>query len=74
MIVPSKFISLEDSIIGRLHFILEITSEEIQITDLFEACDGKIDNVSDFIFAIDVLYILNKISVDFNSGTIKNAT
>jgi hypothetical protein len=69
MITPSKFISFKDSSIGKLSFLI-VGAEQIAIRDLYHEVEEKFDGVEDFMCALDVLYILNKITIDFERGII----
>ncbi len=43
----------------------------VQISDLYEEVQDQFKGVDEFIFALDVLFILNQISVDFSTGVIR---
>lgn len=62
MIFPDKLITFHDSIMARSIFILqELENKSISISELFEKVKTKFEDISDFILALDVLFILNKI-------------
>lgn len=69
MITPSKFIPLKDSVIGKLSYLL-VNNNQISVHDLYEIVSDKFDGVDQFIYALDVLYVLNKINVDFEKGVV----
>lgn len=69
MITPSKFIPFKQSIIGKVHH-LRIDRTNIGIRELFALVGEKFDGLDEFIYAIDVLYVLNKIDIDFSKGLI----
>jgi len=72
MIYPNKHIRIEDSIIFKMLFILENTHEfEINIHELFSRTKKHFTNPDEFIYSLDVLYILDVIDVDFEKETIK---
>jgi hypothetical protein len=73
MITPSKFIPFSQSILGKLHY-LNLHLGEILIRDLYEIVHAHFDDVNEFIYALDVLFILHKIEVDYNTGTLKYAS
>ena len=69
MITPSKFISFEQSILSRLPF-MQVDAKIISIRDLYALTADHFASVDEFLYAIDVLYILEKLNVDFKSETI----
>lgn len=71
MITPNKFISFDESVLSKLDTILNIESDDIEIGRLYEMTHKKFDGVDQFIYAIDVLYILGRIEVDFATRTVK---
>ena len=74
MITPGKFISLDDSILARLEIILEEVTDATSIRDLYRAVSHRFDSSDQFLLALDVLYILGRVNVDFRTTTISNAT
>ncbi|WP_308280651.1 ABC-three component system middle component 7 [Vibrio metschnikovii] len=71
MITPSKTISLKDSITFKMLHILDVQFEEISIAELYRNTKGKFIGLDEFIFSLDVLYILGEIDVDLELGKIK---
>jgi hypothetical protein len=69
MITPSKFIPFKQSIIGKIHY-LRINKKAISIHELYADVGDKFGGLDEFIYAIDVLYVLNKLNVDFSKGLI----
>ena len=69
MIIPSKFIPLKDSVIGKLAYLF-VEAKQIGVHDLYEAVSEKFDGVDQFMYALDVLYVLNKIDIDFEKGVV----
>jgi hypothetical protein len=70
MITPSKFISFEQSILSRLP-ILCIDAKSVSIRDLYALMGEHFATVDEFLYALDVLYILEKINIDFESETVE---
>ncbi|WP_408734220.1 ABC-three component system middle component 7 [Paraburkholderia bannensis] len=70
MITPSKFISFEQSILSRLP-VLCIDMKTIAIRDLYALTTDHFAAVDEFLYALDVLYILNKININFDSESIE---
>lgn len=71
MITPSKAISFKDSITFKMLRILDMQFEEISIGELYKSTKGKFLGLDEFIFSLDVLYILGEIDVDLELGKIK---
>lgn len=71
MITPSKTISFKDSITFKMLHILDIQFEEMPIGELYKNTKRKFLGLDEFIFALDVLYILGEIDVDLELGKIK---
>jgi hypothetical protein len=73
MITPNKFIALDASILAKLDIILSEYPKEVSIRDLFHAIGHRFDAADEFLLAIDVLYILGRVSVDFRTASISYA-
>ncbi len=71
MITPNKFISFDQSVLSKLETILNVGSDEIEIGRLYDITSKKFDGVDQFIYAIDILYVLGRIEVDFSTRTVK---
>ena len=69
MITPNKFVTLKQSVLGRLHLILEQTND-IFIADLYQRLSDAFPDVNEFIYALDVLRILGRIDVNFDTGMV----
>lgn len=71
MITPSKTISFKDSITFKMLHILDMQFEEISIGELYKNTKGKFLGLDEFIFSLDVLYVLGVVDVDLELGKIK---
>lgn len=72
MIYPNKHIRFEESIIYKMISVLESgTDNEVDIHELFNKTKKKFKNADEFIYSLDVLYVLNMIEVDFSNETVK---
>jgi len=72
MIYPNKHIQFEESIIFKMISILENgTANEVNIHKLFSETKKKFKNADEFIYSLDVLYVLDMIEVDFANETVK---
>lgn len=71
MIYPNKTIKVEDSIIYKTTFILEQKSEDEQkVFQLWSKVKSKYSNIDEFIYALDILYALDMISINWSKETI----
>lgn len=71
MLVPNKVISFSDSIIGKMTVILDyLSNNEITIKELFNLTQDQFDEIDEFIYSLDVLYLLDVIKVDLNKGVV----
>lgn len=71
MITPNKFTSYDKSILKKLEIILSREKEDIEISNLFKETSVKFDDINQFMYVIDVLYVLGCIEVDFKTRTLK---
>lgn len=64
MIVPNKFLKLEETPLGKIKFIIAAKTQdgEISISDLFEKVSDKFDSIDEFIYALDILFLARKLS------------
>lgn len=71
MIVPSKVIRFSESIIGKMTIILKFLSEkEMTVKDLYFKTQDHFDEIDEFIYSLDALFLLDVIQVDFNKGVV----
>ena len=74
MIFPDKLVSFEDSIIAKSVYILkELQNNELVVSDLFIATKEYFEDVSEFLLALDTLYLLGKINLNDKSQVIQYA-
>lgn len=71
MITPSKTISFKDSIAFKMMFILDEHFEEISLVELYKKTKRKFLGINEFIYALDTLYVLGKIDIDFDLGKVR---
>lgn len=71
MIYPNKTIKVEDSIIYKTTFILEQKTNDVQtIFQLWLKVKNKYSNIDEFIYALDILYILDIIDINWSKETV----
>jgi hypothetical protein len=65
MITPNKVVPLDSSVIGRIGHILKMGPRPVRVDDLFAEVGNHFESVDQFLLTLDVLYILDRIDVDF---------
>lgn len=63
MLVPNKTISLEESSLYKACQLLEILESPIELVELYQANKKIFPDLSSYIDALDMLYVLGKIDV-----------
>ncbi len=72
MIYPNKHIRFEESIIYKMLFLLEASKEpEVSIRRLYEETKHQFDGIDEFIYSLDVLYVLDMITVNFETENVR---
>lgn len=66
MITPNKVVPLDSSAVGRMVNILKVGPLPARVDDLFAEVGSQFESIDQFLLALDVLYILNRIDVDFH--------
>lgn len=70
MITPNKFVPFDNSIISKIHILLTLNISEIEISELYKKVSHNFNGIDEFIYTLDVLYILNRIEIDFHNRII----
>jgi hypothetical protein len=73
MLVPTKFTTLEESTIFKMRAILEDKQEGETIPDLLARTSGDFQDASEFLHAVDILYVLGALDVEVSTGVIEYA-
>lgn len=73
MIVPNKFVSLDDSGLGHIGIILNEGPEPIGLVELYRKVEHKFNGVDQFVITLDILFLLNRIEVNFETRTVTYA-
>jgi hypothetical protein len=71
MITPSKTIPFKDSVIFKMTYILDVEFEDASLAELYKNTKGKFLGLDEFIYAIDILYVLGKVDVNLDLGRIR---
>ena len=70
MITPNKFISYASSSLSHVDKIFIALDDVSSISELYKKVNRSFSSIEDFMFAIEILYLADKINVDFPSGII----
>ena len=71
MITPSKFTTLDQSILAKTRFLFVDGCNEISLTDLKKMTIDKFTDIGEFMLALDVLFVLEKIEIDNEKGIVR---
>ena len=72
MITPNKVLPLARSALGLARFLLEEAPNSESISELQERTAKHFESIDQFILTVDLLFVLDRISVDFETGKISN--
>ncbi len=73
MLVPSKFTRLEESTIFKMKCILDNKKKNESIPDIYSRTKELFYDASEFIHALDVLYVLGLVEIKENTTVIEYA-
>lgn len=73
MLVPTKFTRLEESTIFKMKCILADKREGESVLDVYTRTKGIFYDASEFLHAIDILYVLGVIEIKNDSGVMEYA-
>lgn len=72
MILPNKLITFSESILAKTVIILdEVVSNDTKASDLYEKVKNKFEDLNQYIIALDVLFALEKIIINEETGAIE---
>lgn len=67
MITPNKVVPLSASVLGHLTHVLKAGPEPTCLADLFQQVGEKFESIDQFLLALDVLFLLDRLTVDFSA-------
>lgn len=70
MSFPNKFTTFDKSILAKISLLIIDEIDSISISELIGLRLQKFEDISEFMLALDVLYVLGKIELDENQGII----
>lgn len=73
MIFPNKFLRFEESIIFKMHCVLAQCKQggEQNIVDLYNNVEKHFECIDEYLYSIDILFVLDSVFIDFDKNTIK---
>ena len=71
MSFPSKFTNFDSSILAKISLLMLDDIETISLSELIRIRLDKFEDISEFMLALDVLFVLKKIELDDSKGLIK---
>ena len=73
MIVPNKVVTLENSALGLVGVILDQGPDTIELMKLYHVVSDSFESIDQFLFTIDLLYVLGRVEVNFQTGRVTYA-
>lgn len=71
MSFPNKFTRFDKSILAKISMLILEEVDSISLSELIEMRLGKFEDISEFMLALDVLYVLGKVELEESEGMIK---
>jgi hypothetical protein len=71
MSFPSKFTNFDSSILAKISMLMLDDVETITLSELIRIRLDKFEDISEFMLALDVLFVLKKIELEDGKGVIK---
>ncbi|WP_404344116.1 ABC-three component system middle component 7 [Vreelandella venusta] len=73
MLIPTKFTTLEESTIFKMRAILENRKSCETLPELLARTLDVFQDASEFLYAVDILYVLGALDVNASTGVIEYA-
>lgn len=73
MITPNKAISIEESVLSKLSLILRTGPSSLDLVELFHCVASQFESIDEFLLALDTLYVLGNIDIDFSERSVNYA-
>lgn len=67
MITPNKVVPLSASVPGHLTHVLKEGPAPTRLSELFQQVGDKFESIDQFLLALDVLFLLDRLTVDFST-------
>lgn len=72
MITPNKVVPLAKSALGLARVLLEEAPSSRSVSELQARTSKHFESIDQFLLAVDVLFVLGRISIDFETGRISS--
>lgn len=66
--LPNKVVSIKKSILWKLPDIVECLRNNDNLIEAYHSAEKKIEDINEFLFSIDILYLLDMIEIDNTKG------
>ena len=73
MLVPSKFTRLEESTLFKMRKVLMGKSQGETVQDVYRRTRGVFQDATEFLYALDVLFVLGMLTIEVETGSISYA-
>lgn len=73
MLVPSKFTRLEESTLFKMRKVLMGKSQGESVQDVYRRTQDVFQDATEFLHALDVLFVLGKLTIEEETGSISYA-
>lgn len=70
MITPNKVTPLKNSALGKVDLTYELIDGKRSVGELYEAAQSRYDSMEQFLYAIEILYLTDKIEFNELNGVI----
>jgi ABC-three component (ABC-3C) system Middle Component 7 len=73
LITPNKVLSLDESALGRLAVIMRQSEKSTDLVVLYRAVADQFESVDQFLFALDILFVVGRIDVNLATRAVTYA-
>jgi hypothetical protein len=67
VITPNKVVPLSASVLGHLTRVLKAGPDPTHLVDLFKQIGDQFESIDQFLLALDVLFLLDRLTIDFST-------
>ena len=71
MSFPNKFTSFDKSILAKISMLILEGIDSISLSELIQMRLDKFEDISEFMLALDILYVLGKVEIEESRRMIK---
>ncbi len=73
MITPNKVLSLRESALGRVALIMQQNQKSVDLVALYRSVADDFESIDQFLFALDILFVVGRIDVNLTTRSVKYA-